>query len=166
VGIFSRSRFTVTAVTVRPSFAASASSGVVPSRASSSAVHPPTFRRPTGRRPDCFACSARRSSSSSVHSFALIPPAPSSHAAAWAAWLPGVPNLPTPNARRQFHTAFVLTPNQNLSASALSVRIARRTLGPTSSPHPPRVFSGWTRGQEIGASVQLVTRHQARRYLQ
>jgi hypothetical protein len=78
----------------------------------------------------------------------------------------GVPNCVTPNAFRRCQTAFVPTPNQYIRASALSVRIARRRLGPTSSPEPPRVLSGWTRGQLIGASVQEVTRHQVRRYLQ
>src|SRR5262245_13619013 len=62
---------------------------------------------------------------------------------------------PTPNAFRHFQTT--PTPNQYRSATALSVRMARASVSFTQRPDPPRCSRGWTRGQEIRASVQDVT---------
>ncbi|MDB5307124.1 MAG: hypothetical protein JWO38_1326 [Gemmataceae bacterium] len=78
--------------------------------------------------------------------------------------LPGVGNFPpVVNRFRQFQTAFVLTPNQYMRTAALSVRITRTISVLTSRLDPPCVLSWFTRGHGIGASVQAVTRHQARR---
>src|SRR5262245_54045 len=100
-----------------------------------------------------------RSSSASVHSFALIAAAPILPAARVAFRLPGVVACPlTPSAFRQHHATFPFTPNQYRSATALSVLMARASVSLTHSPDPPPLLSSpRTRGHGIGASLQLVT---------
>jgi hypothetical protein len=85
----------------------------------------------------------------------------------WAALSPSVRTCPAPgmNCFRQFHAALVLMPNQCFSAAALSVRMARIRSSVMSNPEPPWMPSCWHRGHGTGASVQLVTRQSARRYL-
>jgi hypothetical protein len=51
---------------------------------------------------------------------------------------PGVPVRDTSNVLRQRQTTFVAAPNQNLNATADSVRMARFNSSLTHSPEPPR----------------------------
>jgi hypothetical protein len=71
--------------------------------------------------------------------------------------LPGVPYRPTPNARRQFQTALVPTPNQCLSAAADSERMARFNSSLMSKPDPLPAPGRRQRGHGRRASVQVVT---------
>jgi hypothetical protein len=151
---------TRTALVVRPIRAPITSSGSVPSNCSSAMdQHGPWY---PGRRYclrfNTWAVFRRPSTCARGSGFPRMASAPASDAAWISRRLPSGSARATPRARRHHAIVFTPAPHQWWSATADSQRMARASSSSTRMPEPPRPLPrGRQRGQEMRASVQLVT---------